>query len=71
MATIYKCDQCRKNIKSKKGGVDIRFSFNSALPEKYKLPSSLDICEDCAEPLAQYLKRLMAAKPAKKPAKKL
>lgn len=70
MATINKCDKCKKIIKDSDKGLGVRINDYSGLLGKKSLLSSsyysYDLCKQCADGLAKYIKKLFPVKKSKK-----
>ncbi|MDO8592177.1 MAG: hypothetical protein Q7R92_00210 [bacterium] len=54
MSTIHKCDKCRKAIKGQE--INISFMDTNRRFFEERTYNSFDFCEECAKPLAVYVK---------------
>ncbi|MBU4257474.1 hypothetical protein KJ586_00335 [Patescibacteria group bacterium] len=67
MATFHKCDKCGKNIK----GEEITFSFNDMSKRFFdNWMNRFEFCEECAKPLAVFVKKYLANNKVNKKNKK-
>lgn len=70
MATINKCDKCKKIIKDSNNGLGIRINdYGGLLGKKSLLSSSYysyDLCKKCAGSAAKFIKKMFPAKKSKK-----